>query len=55
MVAVTVVNDPIEVEIPSSVADLDSFRRWASSPGFPEGRIGFLDGKVWGDMSQEEL
>src|SRR5260370_982621 len=44
------------VAVPAWVADLESFRRWADSEEFPqEGRICFLKGEVWGDMSREQL
>ena len=40
--------------IPGWVADHASFRRWAYSPAFPEtGRYGWLNGKVWVDLSME--
>src|SRR5687767_11652337 len=44
------------VRIPNSVSDLDSFRRWARSEEFPQtGKISFLNGEVWVDMSPEQL
>jgi Uma2 family endonuclease len=44
------------VTIPAWVDDLESFRRWVRSDDFPEtGRICFLDGEVWVDMSKEQL
>lgn len=40
--------------IPGWVADHASFRRWAASDDFPEtGRYGWLDGKMWVDLSME--
>src|SRR5437773_2708242 len=51
-----VVVDEEQVRIPACVTDLESFRRWAHSDDFPEqGRICFLEGEVWIDMSNEEL
>jgi Uma2 family endonuclease len=45
-----------EVRVPGAVTDLESFRRWAYSDEFPEqGRIAFLQGEVWVDMSPERL
>lgn len=45
-----------EVEIPASVTDLESFRRWAWSGHYPEhGWVSFLNGELWVDMSMEEL
>jgi Uma2 family endonuclease len=36
--------------------DLESFRRWFHSDEFPEaGRICYLNGEVWVDMSKEQL
>lgn len=44
------------VRIPAQVTDLDSFRRWARSDDFPEtGRICYLNGEVWVDMSKEQF
>ncbi len=44
------------VDIPSGITDLSAFRRWAHSDEFPEtGRICFLDGRVWVDMSKEQV
>jgi Uma2 family endonuclease len=44
------------VVIPDGISDLDAFRRWAHSEDFPEaGRICFLDGQVWVDMSREQV
>jgi Uma2 family endonuclease len=45
-----------EVDIPSWVIDLDSFRRWADSDDFPEkGRFDYIKGQVWIDMSKEQV
>ncbi len=42
--------------IPDGIRDHDSYRRWARSPEFPQtGRFAFLSGKIWVDMSPEEL
>jgi Uma2 family endonuclease len=36
--------------------DLESFRRWADADDFPEdGRIWYLQGEVWIDMSKEQI
>ena len=44
------------VVIPDGISDLDVFRRWAHSEDFPEaGRISFLNGDVWVDMSKEQV
>jgi Uma2 family endonuclease len=42
--------------IPDWVVDLDSFGRWVDSDDFPdEGRIDYLKGEVWVDMSREQV
>ena len=42
--------------IPGWVEDLQSFRRWVDSDEFPEdGRICYLAGEVWVDMSKEQI
>lgn len=52
----TIVYEGEEVHIPDWIVDLDSFRRWAGSDEFPEtGRICYLKGRVWVDMSKEQI
>ena len=42
--------------IPEWVKDLESFRRWSKSDEFPEqGRISYLRGNIWVDMSMERV
>ena len=42
--------------IPDGIRNHDSYRRWARSPEFPQtGRFAYLSGKIWVDMSPEEL
>jgi Uma2 family endonuclease len=44
------------VDIPDGISDLARFRRWVHSDDFPEtGRICFLDGRVWIDISKEQV
>jgi hypothetical protein len=44
------------VHIPDGIKTLAAFRRWAHSAEFPEaGRICFLEGHVWVDMSKEQI
>ncbi len=44
------------VRVPDWVEDLATFRRWSQSDEFPEdGRIAFLEGGVWVDMSKEQV
>lgn len=53
---VTFVIESDQVSVPEWVTDLDSFRRWADSEDFPEtGRICYLNGEVWIDMSKEQI
>src|SRR5271156_3465010 len=52
----TMVVDTEIVQIPAWVHDLVSFRRWYHSGDFPEsGRICYLKGEVWVDMSMEQV
>lgn len=45
-----------EVRIPEWVVDLESFRRWYHSSEFPEeGRIDYIRGVVWVDMTMEQV
>lgn len=49
-------NEITELRVPSWVIDLPTFRRWFYSDDFPEtGRIDFLDGEVWIDMSGKQI
>ena len=53
---VTFVYEANQVTVPSWVVDLESFRRWADADDFPEfGRICYLKGQVWIDMSKEQV
>jgi Uma2 family endonuclease len=52
----TFVIESEQVSVPGWVRDLASFRRWADSDEFPEtGRVCWLDGEVWVDMSKEQI
>jgi Uma2 family endonuclease len=45
-----------ELRVPEWVVDLESFRRWYHSNDFPEeGRIDYIQGAVWVDMSMEQV
>jgi Uma2 family endonuclease len=53
---VTFLNESLKVSIPDWVVDLESFRRWADADDFPEdGRVWFLKGEVYVDMSKEQV
>jgi hypothetical protein len=53
---VTIVDESMQVDVPDWVVDIESFRRWTDADDFPEqGRIWWLRGKVWIDMSQEQI
>ena len=46
----------LDVTVPEWVIDRTSFERWTESEEFPEeGRIDFLAGEIWIDMSEEQL
>src|SRR5262249_19488207 len=45
-----------QIAIPGWINDLDSYRRWAHSDGYPEhGWVSFLNGRIWVDSSMEEF
>src|SRR5687767_1315696 len=44
------------VDIPNWVVDLESFRRWMDHDDYPKsGRIDYFKGKVWVDMSKQQV
>ena len=46
----------VAIRVPEWVRDFDTFVTWMHSDEFPEeGRIDFLNGEVWIDISMEEL
>ena len=52
----TVIVDEVNLEIPEWVTSRGAFQRWAEEPDFPEkGNIWWLRGKVWADMSMEQI
>ncbi len=52
----TVCLGAVAVRVPAWVRDFDSFVTWMHSDEFPEdGRIDFLNGEVWIDVTMEEL
>jgi len=53
---VTLINESFQVTVPDWVVDLESFRRWADADDFPDsGRVCYLKGEVWVDMSKEQV
>jgi Uma2 family endonuclease len=51
-----VIDETSKITIPAWVTDVASFRRWADSDEFPEeGRVWFIRGGVWADMSKEQV
>ena len=45
-----------EVRIPPGIVDLASFRRWTHTADFPtRGRIDYIDGVIWVDLTMEQL
>jgi Uma2 family endonuclease len=51
-----IVLDDQEIAIPPQAQTLTGFRAWATSDEFPErGRIDFIDGEIYIDMSPEEI
>src|SRR5262245_38810689 len=53
---ITILTESDQVRVPSWVSDLETFTRWAEAHDFPEkGRIWFLKGEVWVDMSKEQV
>jgi Putative restriction endonuclease len=54
--SVTMVDERMQVSVPSWVVDLDSFRRWVESDDVPEKlHVWYLKGEVWIDMSKQQL
>src|SRR2546430_10672133 len=52
----TILTETQEFSIPSWVTDLPSFRRWSDQEDFPHtGRVWYMRGEVWVDMSKEQL
>jgi Uma2 family endonuclease len=52
----TIITELDEVTIPESVTSLEAFRRWTDQDDFPQtGRIWWLRGRVWADMSKEQI
>src|ERR1700730_3076286 len=52
----TILSETEEFQIPPWVTDLRSFRRWSDQEDFPDtGRVWYIKGAVWVDMSKEQL
>jgi Uma2 family endonuclease len=53
---ITFLNEDNQVSVPAWVLDLASFRRWTDTDEFPEtGRIWYLKGEVWIDLTKEDI
>ena len=53
---IRILNESTKISVPFWVADLESFRRWSDIEEFPDqGRIDYLNGEVWLDMSTEQV
>ena len=53
---ITCISEPVEVNLPDWVVDLESFRRWAVTEDLPNHcRVWYLKGRVWVDMSMEQV
>lgn len=53
---ITVIYESEKVRAPMGAVDLEAFRRWADTDDFPEnGRIWFLKGEVWIDLSKQQI
>jgi Uma2 family endonuclease len=51
-----VIQQATNVTVPEWVSDRKSFLRWTADDSFPEqGRIDYLAGEIWIDMSEEQL
>jgi Uma2 family endonuclease len=49
-------SNEIHLTIPRWVTDINSFRQWADTPGFPErADIWWIRGEIWADLNPEEL
>ena len=52
----TLIADDVYLDVPEWVTSLAAFRRWTDEPEFPEkGNIWWLRGKVWANMSNEQV
>src|SRR5258706_1278384 len=56
MLMPTLIADDVYLDVPDWVTSLAAFRRWTDEPEFPEkGNIWWLRGKVWANMTKEQL
>ncbi len=51
-----VIQEAKGVTVPGWVTDRESFLRWTEDDTFPDhGRIDYLAGEIWIDMSEEQI
>jgi Uma2 family endonuclease len=51
-----VIQEAKDLTVPDWVIDRDSFLRWTADESFPDyGRVDYLGGEIWIDMSEEQL
>ena len=56
MLSVVIQQPAHRVTVPNWVSDRESFLRWTADDSFPEyGRIDYLAGEIWIDMSEEQI
>jgi hypothetical protein len=54
--SISLIFDGTKVKLPANALDLEGFRAWTLSDDFPEeGRIAFINGEVFVDVSREEI
>ena len=52
----TFIHEDVQVVVPNWVTSIDAFRRWVDADDFPEkGRIWWLKGELWIDLSREQI
>jgi Putative restriction endonuclease len=53
---VRIATEDAVLDVPPGIVDIHTFRKWVHSVSFPEhGRVWWLDGGVWVDMTTEDI